>query len=206
MDRFLLRLQRRLRSSSRPIRWHGVPPDLLTDALADPGPEDWADMSVPAQVDLKAVMPTASSSVSLRALHTAAVIVILVGEPPREGQATQVASRLSTEIWEMVQAVQRGQRVDDGADDLFRFSETTDCFSRSSCSGLRPTKALPRSSQSCGVSSPRRSQASSVSWVSIVLPCCCFCSSCWASSCAPSGPGDIEIVELSSGLPAAHHA
>ena len=60
---------------------------LITDAILDPSPADWADMNVPEGVDLKAHV--VEKTLALIKEMNIPLYVILVGEPPdrvREGQ------------------------------------------------------------------------------------------------------------------------
>src|SRR5262249_22269581 len=52
---------------------------LITDAIPDPGPADWADMNVPQGADLKAFM--VERTVALIRDMKMPLYVILVGEP-----------------------------------------------------------------------------------------------------------------------------
>src|SRR5262249_8380295 len=56
---------------------------LVTDAIVDPGPQDWDDLGVPKGADLKAY--SIKKTLELVAEMKLPLYVILVGDPPKEG-------------------------------------------------------------------------------------------------------------------------
>ena len=173
---------------------------LLTDALADPGPEDWADMSVPAQVDLKAYANGKLLSL-LRALHQP-LYVILVGEPPREGQAHTGREQAPVLIWEMVQAA-NGASASMMAQTISSFFGDNGLLLKKFVFRVAPNEGLAKVEPVVRriVAPPQPGVERVVGSIVLALLLLLFLLLGIVVRAFP-GPGDIEIVELSSGLPA----
>jgi len=173
---------------------------LRTDALADPGPEDWADMSVPAQVDLKAYANGKLLSL-LRALHQP-LYVILVGEPPREGQAHTGREQAPVLIWEMVQAA-NGASASMMAQTISSFFGDNGLLLKKFVFRVAPNEGLAKVEPVVRriVAPPQPGVERVVGSIVLALLLLLFLLLGIVVRAFP-GPGDIEIVELSSGLPA----
>ena len=110
---------------------------LITDAILDPGPADWADMSVPEGVDLKAHV--VERTLALIQEMNIPLYVILVGEPPTGGtRATPSGRPASSWTW-CRRPTARRPRPSPRAGRAS--SPTTACCSRSSCSASSPRRA-----------------------------------------------------------------
>lgn len=80
---------------------------LVTDGLLDPSPADWTDMDVPPGEELKTFLVGKLLGLIRDMRHP--LYVILVGEPPGEGQARKDQEQTPVLIWNMVQAANGAQ-------------------------------------------------------------------------------------------------
>ena len=173
---------------------------LLTDGLSDPAPADWADMSAPAQVDLKAFANGKLLSL-LRALHQP-LYVILVGEPPHEGDAHTGREQAPVLIWEMVQAA-NGASASMMAQTISSFFGDNGLLLKKFVFRVGPSEGLAKVEPVVRriVAPPQPGVERVVGGVVLALLLSVFLMLGIVVRAFP-GPGDIEIVELNTGVPA----
>jgi hypothetical protein len=172
---------------------------LLTDALFDPKPEDWADLGAPPGVDLKgfAVQRTVAL---VREMRTP-LYVILVGELPG-GEQLYTAERSPRFILDLVEAA-NGPQAGPTAQTLASFFDDN---------GLLLKKFIFRASPEQGLKqiepAVRRITAPPRPWVELkfltylVLPAVLFLLLLLGITVrAFPGTGDLEVVELDEGRP-----
>jgi hypothetical protein len=173
---------------------------LLTDAIVDPGPEDWTDMNVPPGEDLRAF--SIQKTLEVVAGLKIPLYVILVGEGPAEGAVPGSQEQAPALIMDLVRAA-NGARASALAQTLSSFFGDDGVllkkfiYRASPREGLRAVEPIVKRI----VASPRA--AVEVRLVSIfVLPLLAFLVALTGLLVRSfPGPGDVEIVELSLGMP-----
>jgi hypothetical protein len=173
---------------------------LLTDSILDPGPEDWQDMYVPPGRDLKAYVVERTLAL-LKELKTP-LYVILVGEP---GEGVPSADREQTPglILDMVRAA-NGALASPTAQSLASFFKDDGLllkkfvFRVAPQEGLRQVEPVVRRI----VAAPRPAvEAKFLGGAVLPLFLVLFLLLGIMVRSFP-GPGDVEILELSTGSPA----
>jgi hypothetical protein len=173
---------------------------LLTDAVVDPGPGDWADMSVPEGADLKAHVVGRTLAL-IREMHLP-LYVILVGEPPAEGQSRKDAEQTPILIWDMVQAA-NGAQASTAAQTLSSFFGDNGLLLKKFVFRVAPNEGLQKVEPVVRriVSTPSSSVELQIVG-GLVVPLMLFLFLLLGILVrAFPGPGDLEIVELNTGIP-----
>ncbi len=174
---------------------------LLTDGLLDPTPTDWADMNVPADQDLKSYVVRELLTL-LRGLQQP-LYVILVGEPPGEGQARKDQEQTPVLIWDMVQAA-NGAKASIMAQSLASFFGDNGLLLKKFVFRVAPSEGLKKVEPVVQrIVAPPDTSVEMQVLGGLVLPLCLllFLLLGIAVRSFP-GAGDIEIVELNTGVPA----
>ncbi len=112
---------------------------FLTDAVADPGPEDWADMGIPPGEDLKAY--TNRKTLELVGQMQIPVYVILVGTPPVDGVEPQNKEQAPGFILDIVRAA-NGRAASPLAQTLASFFEDDGLLLRKFVYRVAPNEGL----------------------------------------------------------------
>jgi hypothetical protein len=172
---------------------------LLTDGLSDPGPADWADMNLPTQVDLKAYA-NGKLLALLRTLHQP-LYVILVGEPPREGETRTGREQAPVLIWEMVQAA-NGASASMMAQTLSSFFGDNGLLLKKFVFRVAPNEGLAKVEPVVKriVAPPQPGVERVLGSIVLSLLLLLFLLLGIVVRSFP-GPGDLEIVELNAGMP-----
>jgi hypothetical protein len=173
---------------------------LLTDGLCDPGPADWADMRVPADIDLKTYANGRLLSL-LRELRQP-LYVILVGDPLAEGDAQTGREQAPVLIWEMVQSA-NGASASMMAQTLSSFFGDNGLLLKKFVFRVAPNEGLAKVEPVVRriVAPPQPGVERVLGGVVLALLLSVFLMLGIVVRAFP-GPGDIEIVELSVGVPA----
>ncbi len=174
---------------------------LLTDAIVDPSPDDWIDMSVPPGADLKAHV-VARTLALIREMNQP-LYVILVGEPPAEGQSRGDAEQTPILVWDMVQAA-NGAQASAMAQTLSSFFGDNGLLLKKFVFRVAPNEGLQKVEPVVRriVSTPAPSVELQVIG-GLVVPLLLFLFLLLGIAVRSfPGPGDIEIVELNTGVPA----
>jgi hypothetical protein len=174
---------------------------LLTDAVVDPGPGDWADMSVPEGADLKAYVVGRTLAL-IRELKQP-LYVILVGEPPVEGQSRGDAEQTPMLIWNMVQAA-NGAQASTAAQTLSSFFGDNGLLLKKFVFRVAPSEGLQKVEPVVRriVSTPAAAvELQIIGGLILPLLLMLFLLLGILVRSFP-GPGDLEIAELNTGIPA----
>jgi hypothetical protein len=174
---------------------------LLTDGLLDPTPSDWADMNVPQGQDLKAHVVRELLGL-IRELQQP-LYVILVGEPPGEGQARKDQEQTPVLIWDMVQAA-NGAQASVMAQSLTSFFGDNGLLLKKFVFRVAPNEGLKKVEPVVQrIVAPPNSSVEMQVLGGLVLPLFLFLFLLLGILVRSfPGPGDVEIVELSTGVPA----
>jgi hypothetical protein len=174
---------------------------LLTDAIVDPDSVDWADMDVPPGEDLKAFSIRRTLEL-LRELRIP-LYVILVGDIPKEGIVPGDREQSPALILDMVRAA-NGAEASPLAQTLSSFFKDDGLLLKKFVYRVAPHEGLKRV-----VPVVRRIVAPSRAGVEfqflsiLILPLALFVLLLLGILVRSfPGPGDVEIVELHTGLPA----
>jgi hypothetical protein len=174
---------------------------LLTDAIVDPSPEDWLDMSVPVGEDLKAF--SIRRTISIVEDMKVPLYVILVGKPPADGGAPGSKEQAPGLILDLVRAANGAKAgalaqtlssffVDDGVL-LKKF-----IFRAAPQEGLKAIEPIVRR-----VTAPVSAALEIRLATTFLLPLVVFLVVLLGLLVRSfPGPGDVEIVELNLGVPA----
>jgi hypothetical protein len=173
---------------------------LLTDAIVDPGPSDWADMGVPAGTDLKE-HSIARLLELLREIHQP-LYVILVGDPPNDEDAREGREQAPVLIWDMVRAA-NGASASMMAQTLSSFFGDNGLLLKKFVFRVTPEEGLAKVEPVVRriVAPPQRSvELQLLGGLVLPLLLTLFLMLGIAVRSFP-GPGDVEIVELKAGMP-----
>jgi hypothetical protein len=174
---------------------------LLTDAIVDPGPEDWADMNVPAGEDLKAF--SIKKTIEIVESMKIPLYVILVGRPPEDGGAPGSKEHAPGMILDLVRAA-NGNKAGALAQTLSSFFVDDGIllkkfiFRASPQEGLRAVEPIVRR-----ISAPPSAAPELRLLLFVVLPLLLILIVLLGLLVRSfPGPGDVEVVELNLGIPA----
>jgi hypothetical protein len=173
---------------------------LLTDALADPGPEDWKDMVVPPGEDLKAF--SLRRAIELLKELKVPLYVVLVGEPPAEGAAAKNPERAPGLVLHMVKAA-NGRLADPMAQSLASFFQDDGLLLKKFVFRVGPQEGLARIEPVVKriVAEPRPMvELRFLGYLVLPLSLTLFLLLGILVRSFP-GPGDLEILELHTGVP-----
>jgi hypothetical protein len=173
---------------------------LLTDAILDPGPEDWEDMVVPPGKDLKAHVVERTLAL-LKEMKTP-LYVILVGEP-QEGVPAADREQTPGLILDMVRAA-NGALASPMAQSLASFFNDDGLLLRKFVFRVAPQEGLRQVEPVVRriVAGPRPGVELQILG-GLVLPLCLLLFLLLGISVRSfPGPGDVEVVELAKGAPA----
>ena len=174
---------------------------LLTDAIVDPAPEDWADMNVPPGEDLRAF--SIKKTIELAESTKVPLYVILVGAPPEEGGAEGSREQAPALILDLVRAA-NGQKAAALAQTLASFFGDDGVllkkfiFRATPQEGLRALEPIVKR-----IVAPPRAGVEMRLFSYVLLPLLVFLVILLGLLVRSfPGPGDVELVELNLGLPA----
>lgn len=174
---------------------------LLTDAILDPQPADWADMDVPPMADLR--NHVAEQTVALVKGMGAPLYVILVGEnlpPAREVMGN--AERAPGLILDMVRAA-NGASAAPMAQSLSAFFEDDGLLLKKFVFRVRPEEGLKKVEPVVKrIAAPARPTVEVRFFSILILPALVFLLLLIGIAVRSfPGPGDVEIVELGKDSP-----
>jgi hypothetical protein len=173
---------------------------LLTDAIHDPDPKDWADMEVPKGQDLKAF--------SLQKLRDRVaelkvpLYVILVGNPPGEGVRPDDVEQSPQLVLDLVQAA-NGRKASPTAQSLAAFFKDDGLLLKKFIFRVRPHEGLKRIEPVVRrIVAPSRARVEAQFLSALLLPMGLFlCLLLGILVRSFPGPGDVEVVELGLNSP-----
>jgi hypothetical protein len=173
---------------------------LLTDALLDPGPEDWADMGAPKGEELKPYV--AKKTVELVGEMGLPLYVILVGEVPAEGIAPGDREQTPFFVLDLVRSA-NGAKASRFAQSLSSFFKDDGVLLKKFVFRVAPSEGLRKVAPVIRRIVAPSSPAVELQFLSyLVLPLCLFLALLLGILVRSfPGPGDLEIVELSLGVP-----
>ena len=174
---------------------------LLTDAIVDPGPGDWADMNVPAGADLKTF--SIDKTLELLGETKLPLYVVLIGNAPLEGDVKEDVERTPTLILRLVQAA-NGAKAAPFAQTLSSFFGDNGLLLRKFVYRVAPHEGLKKLEPVVRRIVAPPSAAVEARFVSLfILPLTLFLVLLLGILVRSfPGPGDVEIVELATGVPA----
>jgi hypothetical protein len=173
---------------------------LLTDALLDPGPGDWDDMGVPKGTDIKAYV----TEKTLALIHEIGVplYVILVGEVPAESISSGDREQAPALVLDMVRAA-NGAKASPLAQTLSSFFQDDGVLLKKFVFRVSPREGLKKVEPVVRriVAPPR--PAVELQFLSyLVLPLSLLLAALLGALVRSfPGPGDVEIIEMSQGVP-----
>jgi hypothetical protein len=172
---------------------------LLTDAIVDPGPQDWKDMNVPEGMDIKTY--SVQKTLDLLREMQIPLYVVLIGDVPKEGLATGDREQSPTFVLDMVKAA-NGRLASPFAQTVASFFGDNGVLLRKFVFRIGPTDGLKKLEPVVRrISAPPRPTAElelSALLTPFLLLLFVFLGILVRSF---PGPGDLEILELSTGLP-----
>jgi hypothetical protein len=174
---------------------------LLTDAIGDPGPEDWKDMNVPEGADLK-VFALQKTADLLRDMKQQ-LFVILVGNAPIEGDIRQDIEQTPVNMLELVRAA-NGPAAAPLAQNLAAFFGDNGLLLRKFIFRVAPHEGLKKIEPVVKRIAAPAKPGVEVQFLSFfLLPLILFLLLLLGILVRSfPGPGDMEILELSVGVPA----
>ena len=174
---------------------------FLTDAVADPGPEDWTDMGVPPGEDLKAY--TNSKMLELVEQMQIPVYVILVGTPPEDGAQPQNKEQAPGFILDLVRAA-NGRAASPLAQTLASFFQDDGILLRKFVYRVAPNEGLKTVEPIVRrIAAPPDPKIEKRILLYFVLPLTLLLFVLLGLFVRSfPGPGDLEIIELATGIPA----
>jgi len=174
---------------------------LVTDGLLDPTAADWADMGVPPDADLKAFL--VGKLLNLIREIRQPLYVILVGEPPGEGQARKDQEQTPVLIWNMVQAA-NGAQASVMAQSLASFFGDNGLLLKKFVFRVEKNEGLAKVEPVVQrIVAPPKASVEFEVLGKLVLPLSLFLFLMLGIFVRSfPGPGDLEIVELNTGVPA----
>src|SRR5688572_619057 len=172
---------------------------LITDAIPDPGPVDWADMEIPPGKDVRA--HSAEQTVALIEKMGLPLYVILVGNAPAEGEASDL-ERTPGLIRDMIRAA-NGSKAAPLAQTLTSFLGDDGVLLKKFVFRVAPQEGLKKIEPIVQrIVAPTRPWAELELLGGLVLPLVLFLFLLLGILVrAFPGPGDVEIVELSLDTP-----
>lgn len=173
---------------------------LLTDALLDPRPADWEDMGLPAGAELKAQVSERTLAL-LREMNVP-LYVILVGQPPLEGEALRTEEKAPPLILEMVRAA-NGAQGGALAQSLSSFFDDNGVLVKKFIFRVEPEEGLKKIEPAVRrIVKPSRPTVELKVFTYLVLPVALFLLLGLGILVRSfPGPGDVEVLELSLGSP-----
>jgi hypothetical protein len=173
---------------------------LLTDALPDPDPADWADMSVPEGEDVKTF--SIRKALELLSGMKIPLYVVLVGDVPKEGVVAGDREQSPALILDMVRAA-NGREASPLAQTLSSFFKDDGLLVKKFVYRVQPNEGLKRVEPILRrIVAPARAGVELQFLSLLVLPLTLFVLLLVGILVRSfPGPGDVEIVELHSGLP-----
>ncbi|HEV7499304.1 MAG TPA: hypothetical protein VGQ33_04830, partial [Vicinamibacteria bacterium] len=172
---------------------------LITDAIPDPGPTDWADMNVPPDKDLKAYMT--ERTVALVHEMNVPLYVILIGDPP------SVSSKGNPErapglILDMVQAA-NGRKAAPFAQSVASFFADDGVLLKKFVFRVDPQDGLTKIKPIVmRIATPARPGVEGQLVSALVFPLVLFLALLLGILVRTfPGPGDVELVELGLNTP-----
>jgi hypothetical protein len=181
------------------------PPDtdfrmvLVTDAVLDPSPADWADMNVPEGVDLRAHV--VERTLALIREMKVPLYVILIGEPPTGGSRGS-PERAPGLILDMVKAA-NGAKAAPFAQSVASFFSDDGLLLKKFVFRVEPQEGLPKLAPIVARIAQPSTAGVEVKFLSaLVLPLGLFLALLVGILVrAFPGPGDVEVLELSVNTP-----
>jgi hypothetical protein len=172
---------------------------LITDAILDPSPADWTDMSVPEGVDLKAHVVT--KTLDLIREMNAPLYVILVGEPATP-QTKGNPERAPGLILDMVQAA-NGKKAAPFAQSMASFFADDGVLLKKFVYRVEPQEGLAKLKPIIGrIATPSRPTVEAQFLSALILPLALFLVLLLGILVrAFPGPGDVEVIELKTDSP-----
>jgi hypothetical protein len=180
------------------------PPDtefrivLITDAIIDPSPADWADMVVPEGTDIKAY--SIQRTLALIREMKVPLYVILIGEA--EGAAKNNPERAPGVILDMVQAA-NGRKAAPFAQSVASFFADDGLLLKKFVFRVEPQEGLAKLQPIVArVSMPARPVVEAQFLSALILPLGLFLALLLGILVrAFPGPGDVEVIELDVDTP-----
>lgn len=173
---------------------------LLTDGIFDPGPGDWDDMGVPAGADLKThVLGRVTKLLEEMGIP---LYVILVGEPRRDGAAAGDRELTPGIILDMVKTA-NGAAASATAQTLAAFFKDDGLLLKKFVFRVEPHEGLKKIEPAVRrIVSPPRPGVEVQFLTVLVLPLSLFLFLLLGILVRSfPGPGDVEMVEMSYGMP-----
>ncbi|HUG53427.1 MAG TPA: vWA domain-containing protein [Vicinamibacteria bacterium] len=172
---------------------------LVTDAIVDPSPADWADMDVPAGADLKA--HSIERTLALVREMGLPLYVILVGEPPSLSVKGN-PERAPGLILDMVQAA-NGRKATAFAQSMASFFEDDGVLLKKFVFRVEPQEGLPTIAPIVArISAPSRPGVEAQFLSALILPLALFLTLLLGILVRSfPGPGDVEVIELELAVP-----
>jgi hypothetical protein len=172
---------------------------LLTDAIVDPDPSDWADMGVPRGYDLRVYSVQKTLSL-LRDLRVP-LYVVLVGDIPRDGVVAGDREQSPGVILQMVQAA-NGTQASPLAQTLSSFFKDDGLLLKKFVFRVAPHEGLKKIEPVVRrIVAPSRPTVEIKFLSALVLPLALFILLLLGILVRSfPGPGDVEIVEMTTGL------
>lgn len=173
---------------------------LLTDALLDPGPEDWADMGVPEGENLRAYV--AKKTVALVGEMGLPLYVILVGDVPPEGIAPGDREQTPFFVLDLIRSA-NGAKASRFAQSLSSFFNDDGVLLKKFVFRVAPNEGLKKVAPVIRRIVAPSSPTVEFQFLSyLVVPLGLFLALLLGILVRSfPGPGDLEIVELSLGVP-----
>lgn len=173
---------------------------LLTDAIHDPDPKDWADMDVPKGASLKSY--SLQKLLALVAEPKVPLYVILVGNPPTEGMAPGDTEQSPQLVLDMVQAA-NGRKASPTAQSLAAFFKDDGVLLKKFVFRVAPHEGLKRLETAVRrIVAPSRPGVEVQFLSALILPLSLFlCLLLGILVRSFPGPGDVEIIELALDSP-----
>ena len=172
---------------------------LITDAILDPSPADWADMNVPEGVDLKAHV--VEKTLALIKEMNIPLYVILVGEPPAVAVKGN-PERAPGLILDMVQAA-NGKKAAPFAQSMASFFQDDGVLLKKFVFRVEPQEGLKKIAPIVTrISTPSRPLVEAQFFSALILPMVLFLALLLGILVRQfPGPGDVEVLELSLNAP-----
>jgi len=174
---------------------------LLTDAILDPGPDDWGDMGVPPGQELRPYVVERALAL-LRELRVP-LYVILIGEPPKEGVPSGDIEQTPGLILDMVRAA-NGRLASPAAQSVAAFFGDDGLLLKKFVFRVQPHEGLRKVEPAVRriVARPHaRVELQFLGGLVMPLLLLLFLLLGVFVRSFP-GPGDSEVVELAKGVPA----
>jgi hypothetical protein len=173
---------------------------LLTDAIPDPDPADWTDMGVPSGEDLKAY--SIRKTLDLLQQMQVPLYVILVGDVPKEGIVPGDREQSPALILDMVRAA-NGREASPLAQTLAAFFKDDGLLLKKFVYRVQPHEGLKRVVPVVRrIVAPARAGVEAQFFSILVLPLTLFVFLLLGILVRSfPGPGDVETVEMHTGVP-----